>query len=190
MEGRIQGHLDSGLSDLGREQAGRLRERLAREDVDAAYSSSAGRAAETARIAVGSRIDFEMCDALCEINMGVWEGIKASVLKERVSNETELWFRKPSLLNIEGAEPLGEFRHRVDDEFERIRAAHDDDTHILVFTHGGVICTYLTSLLGLDLDDLWRFKIRNGSITRLIFPMGGPRIETLNDISHLDGTVR
>ena len=48
----------------------------------------------------------------------------------------------------------------------------------------------MTSLLGLKLDDMWRFKIRNASITKVIFPMGKPRIEVLNDISHLDGAVR
>ena len=42
----------------------------------------------------------------------------------------------------------------------------------------------------IKLDDLWRFKLRNASITRIIFPMNEPRIEVLNDVSHLNGAVR
>lgn len=189
-EGRIQGFQDCDLSDLGREQAERLRERLDLEKIDAAYSSTAVRAAETGRIAVGHRLKIDACEALREINLGVWEGVKVSALKERFPDETELWFRQPSRVRIEGAEPLRVFRQRIVREMTRVRHLHDDDASIVIFAHGGVICSYLTSLLGLKLDDLWRFKIRNGSITRLIFPMDEPRIEVLNDISHLNGAVR
>ncbi|UCG53643.1 MAG: histidine phosphatase family protein [Candidatus Latescibacterota bacterium] len=188
-EDRIQGISDCDLSDLGREQAKRLKTRLDLERIDVAYSSTATRALETARVAVGSRLRIDGLPDLREINLGVWEGELASTLKERFPVETGLWFREPSKLKIEGAEPIRSFRHRVTRELNRIRRRHDDES-IVVFTHGGVICTYLTSLLGLKLDDLWRFKVRNGSITRLIFPTDDVRIEALNDVSHLDGAVR
>jgi broad specificity phosphatase PhoE len=100
-----------------------------------------------------------------------------------------MWFRTPSKVRIKGAETLRAFRTRVTKEMDHVRSQHPD-AGLVVFTHGGVICTYLTSLLGLKLDDLWRFKIRNGSITRLMFPMNEPRIEVLNDVSHLNGAVR
>ena len=188
-DGRIQGFLDCDLSDLGREQAKRLRTRLDLEKFDAVYSSSATRASQTADIAVGHRADVVVSKDLREINLGVWEGEVATELKKRMPKETDMWFRSPSKLRIEGAEMLSEFRTRVTDEIDGIRDRHPD-AGVLIFAHGGVICTYLTSLLGLGLDDMWRFKIRNGSITKVIFPMNLPRIEVLNDISHLDGAVR
>jgi len=188
-EGRIQGDRDCDLSDMGVEQAARLKARLDKETIDVAFSSTATRAVETAKIAVGDRLDIVYRDELREVNLGVWEGEIAEDLKKRFPRETDLWFRTPSKLRIEGAEPLVAFRRRVTREIDGIRAANPD-RGIAVFAHGGVICTYLTSLLGLRLDDLWRFKIRNCSITRIIFPMNAPRIEVLNDISHLDGAVR
>lgn len=188
-EGRIQGFSDCDLSELGREQAKRLRERLDLEHVDAVYASTSTRAADTARIAVGHRLTVELRANLREINLGVWEGAEAAALKAEQPVETRKWFETPSKVRIEGAERLREFRRRVTTELDAIRERHPD-SGILVFTHGGVICTYLTSLLGLKLDDMWRFKIRNGSITKLIFPMNRPRIEVLNDVSHLDGAVR
>ena len=96
---------------------------------------------------------------------------------------------EPSKVKIPGGEPLRTFRNRVTKEMNQILESHEEGG-VVVVSHGGVICTYLTSLLGLKLDDLWSFKIRNGSITRVIFPQGYPRIEVLNDVSHLNGAIR
>jgi broad specificity phosphatase PhoE len=188
-EGVIQGFQDCDLSDLGREQGERLRERLDKEQFDRAFASSATRAVQTAEIAVGHRMAVETVADLREINLGDWEGQKAADLKRRLPRETTMWFHEPSKVRIPGAETLKAFRTRVARAIEKIRA-DNPDAGVLVFVHGGVICTYLTSLLGLKLDDMWRFKIRNGSITKVIFPMNKPRIEVLNDVSHLDGAVR
>jgi probable phosphoglycerate mutase len=119
----------------------------------------------------------------------IWEGVRAADLKRNDPEQMQLWFRRPSKVRIEGGETLRSFRNRVAGEMERVRAAHSNDT-MAVFTHGGVICTYLTKLLGMRLDDLWSFKIRNGSITKIIFPLGKPRIELLGDVHHLDGAMR
>ena len=188
-DGIIQGFTECDLSDLGREQAARLRTRLDLERFDVVYSSTARRASQTADIAAGHRFDIIEDPDLREINLGVWEGRKATDLKREVPRETDLWFSTPSQLRIDGAEPLAEFRTRVTGAIDRIRARHTSD-NIIIFTHGGAICTYLTSLLGLALDDLWRFKIRNCAINTIIFPVNAPRIEVLNDVSHLDGAIR
>jgi broad specificity phosphatase PhoE len=184
-----EGFMDCDLSELGREQALKLRDRLDLEHIDVVFSSTATRAADTAHIALGHRFEVEARPDLREINLGVWEGRDAAELKREMPVETRMWFQEPSKVRIEGAETLEEFRKRVSTEIDGIRDAHAD-SGIAIVAHGGVICTYLTSLLGLSLDDMWRFKIRNGSITRVIFPMDKPRIEVLNDVSHLDGAVR
>jgi broad specificity phosphatase PhoE len=188
-EGIIQGFTDCDLSDLGREQAAKLRERLDTEQVSAAYSSTSTRAVDTARIAVSHRLQIETNPDLREINLGEWEGKSAVALKRQMPRETGAWFRTPSRVRIPGAETLRAFRRRTTRAIEGIRERHGD-AGVLVFAHGGVICTYLTSLLGLKLDDMWRFKIHNASITKIIFPLNQPRIEALNDISHLNGAVR
>lgn len=183
--GRLQGYEDSDLSDLGRDQAARLRDRLEREVIDAAYSSTATRALDTGRIAIGHRLPIETLDTLREVNLGVWEGREAAEVKKRYPEQADLWFRAPSKVRIEGGEPLRSFRQRVTKAISRIRRQHETES-VIVFSHGGVICAYLTSLLGLKLDDLWRFKILNGSVSVVIWPNGSPRIELLNDTSHLD----
>ncbi|NIM20250.1 MAG: histidine phosphatase family protein [Candidatus Latescibacteria bacterium] len=189
LEGRVQGYLDSPLSNLGVEQAHRIGERLKRESIDHVVSSTASRAIDTCRIALGSHMHVETSDALREINLGIWEGRRSTDLKLEYPREVEMWYRMPSRVKIDRGESLRAFRLRVTRELDRIRAEQADKT-FAVFTHGGVICTYLTSLLGMKLDDLWRFKIRNGSITTIIFPKEQPRIALLGDTHHLDGCER
>jgi broad specificity phosphatase PhoE len=188
-DGRVQGHTESDLSDLGREQARRLGERINDVNFLRAFTSPLRRAEQTCAIAMNGSVDYEARDGLREINLGEWEGRKASELRSDYPAEVKLWFRQPSALQIPGGETVEQFRTRVTDEMNRIRTEHPDGT-LAVFAHGGVICTYLTSLLEMKLDDIWRFKIRNASVTRVIFPQNRPRIDLLGDIHHLDGALR
>ncbi len=185
-DGRVQGYRNSGLSRLGVMQAKRMKRRLSGESIDHVISSSAGRALQTCRYAVGLRTRIEVCERLREINLGIWEGKKITYLKKKYPRQVATWYSKPSRLRIQGGETLRAFRRRIAGEMSRIRREHEDET-IAVFTHGGVICTYLTYLLGLKLDDMWSFKIKNGSITTIIFPNDRPRIELLGCVGHLDG---
>jgi broad specificity phosphatase PhoE len=187
--GRVQGFTESPLSDLGREQARRLRERLRDVRFDAAACSSSARAVDTARIALDGRVPHVGYDGLREMNLGVWEGRVAADIKKEFPRKVKLWFDRPSQLCIEDGETIRSFRRRVTSTMNTIREANADST-IAVFTHGGVIRIYLTSLLGMKLDDIWRFKIANCSVTRVLFPGNKPRIDLLGDIHHLRGALR
>ncbi len=187
--GRLQGHSESTLSRLGRTQARRVGERLDYVRFVAAYSSPSRRTLQTARLAFGKRVEVASRDGLREINLGAWEGQRATTLRKRYPEQVRLWFHRPSAVRIEGAETVATFRRRVVREMDGIRKAHPAG-EIAVVTHGGVICAYLTALLGMKIDDLWQFKIRNGSVTRILFPQGRARIDLLGDIHHLNGAVR
>ncbi len=187
--GRVQGHSESTLSRLGLEQARRIAKRLSYVDFVAAYASPSKRTMQTARVVLKDGPEIQPREGLREIRLGVWEGKKATLLRERYPREVELWFHKPSAVRIEGAETAGQFRRRVAREMTRILNAHPQG-EVAVVTHGGVICAYLTFVLGMKLDDLWSFKIRNGSVTRVLFPQGRARIDLLGDIHHLDGAFR
>jgi broad specificity phosphatase PhoE len=188
-QGRVQGFTDSPLSELGRKQARRLRDRLRGIKLAAAASSPAARATDTARVALDGAVPFETYDGLLEMNLGVWEGRIAADLRRDYPDEIKLWFDRPSRLRLEGGETIRSFRRRVTATMNAIRSRHADKT-VAVFTHGGVIRVYLTGLLGMKLDDVWRFRIQNCSLTRVLFPGNEPRIDLLGDIHHLDGLLR
>ena len=77
LAGRMQGHLDSALTELGREQARRQGRLLSQVVTEACewFSSPQGRAFNTARIAAphGQHIEQDM--RLKEIGMGDWTGL-------------------------------------------------------------------------------------------------------------------
>jgi probable phosphoglycerate mutase len=187
-DGRVQGHSESELSKLGIQQARRVGKRLDYVTFVGAYASPSKRTMHTARLALGGAA-VEPREGLREIRLGEWEGRKAEDLRRLHPLEVERWFHSPQAVRIPGAETVGQFRRRVVTEMNRIRRTHTSG-EIAVVTHAGVICAYLTSLLGMSLDDLWSFKIRNASVTRVLFPQGKARIDLLGDIHHLEGVFR
>jgi broad specificity phosphatase PhoE len=187
-DGRVQGHTDSNLSPLGIKQARRIGRRLGYVAFAAAYASPSTRTMDTARLALKG-VEVEPREGLREIRLGSWEGKKAEDLRKRYPREVERWFHSPMAVRIPGAETVGQFRRRVVREMNRIRK-ESPAGEIAVVTHAGVICAYLTSVLGMSLDDLWSFKIRNASVTRVLFPQGKARIDLLGDIHHLEGVFR
>ena len=76
VERRMQGQQDSPLTELGKEQAKWLGERLHDVGLDVIFSSSSGRAIRTAEIIRGTRkISIIPSDNLREIALGQWAGM-------------------------------------------------------------------------------------------------------------------
>jgi broad specificity phosphatase PhoE len=77
-EGRLQGHLDSPLTDLGRHQA-MAQNAILRQNAPAgvtAISSDSGRSVETARLALeGLGIETRLDPRLREVALGQWQGL-------------------------------------------------------------------------------------------------------------------
>ena len=91
-ENRMQGGVNSPLTDKGRAQAARQAELLGGCDLTgfAAYSSPQGRAFETAAIAVARQIGtIRTDDRLREIGVGDWQGrLRAELMAENPVPET------------------------------------------------------------------------------------------------------
>src|SRR5918912_404825 len=74
-QGRIQGHRDSPLTERGLAQARAAAARLARERIDALYSSDLVRAQETAHhVAAATALRVRLDEALRERAFGMLEG--------------------------------------------------------------------------------------------------------------------
>ena len=85
--GRLQGHLDSPLTEIGVRQAQRQNETLLDYDLDGFrfITSPQGRARKTAQLALAGIVaEIETSEELKEINMGQWSGItRAEIAAER-----------------------------------------------------------------------------------------------------------
>lgn len=165
------------LSERGREQARLLGSRLRTIEAGAVYCSDAERAVETARLALGNGREIIFMEELRELSLGAWEGRSIAELLAEKPSLIERWYREPTKVRVSGAEDIFSFRDRIISAIESISDAGED---AIIVTHGGVICAYLTHILGMRLDDLWSFSLPNASITTILLDFK-PRLRSFGE---------
>jgi broad specificity phosphatase PhoE len=179
------GFADLDLTERGRDEAARLRVRLAPViDRYAVFTSSSRRALETARLAAMPR-PLHALDQLREIDCGLVDGHPIDEVKV---NHPDLWaanerqddpsFRWP------GGESYAEFRARCLAALDGLARSHPGE-ELLVITHAGVISQVVGAIHGVTPSRWARFRPGNCSITSLQW--GGRRRELLcfDDRTHL-----
>jgi len=183
--GRIQGWSDSPLSELGREQARRLAERLAREPISAIYASPLARAAQTAQI-IAERLGLEVTfdPRLREYGVGELEGLTREELAEHYPHILAAWQEGDTWVALPGEEGRQAFVERIWEAMQDIIRRHPDDA-VAVVAHGGTVAVFLMRLLGLSPRRLSPFFFENASVTEVILGSSRPRITKLNDTCHL-----
>ena len=181
---RYWGHTDVPLSAEGLKQAGNLCRRLAKEKVDAVYSSDLRRAVDTAAvIAMPHRLPVVPCPELREINFGRCEGMTFGEVKEHYPEAEKLWLGADPELSFPGGESLGTLAERVETFAARLRH-HKADT-VLVVAHGGPLRVLICRLTGLDLSCWQQIQIERASLSIMEIDACGKVIHFLNDVSHL-----
>ncbi len=192
-EGRIQGQLDSPLSDRGRAQAHALARRLVREGwlVSAIHSSDLARAAETAEIlAAGLDAPMVLDERLREYGVGVLTGV---VWQEVEFLYPEIWHglrHNPLWTAIPGEEGNEVLHARLAAALTDIRSRHREQETVALVSHGGSLGMILAHLLGLDPMRPKPFRFDNASLSVVEFRPRGPVLACLNDTGHLDGDLR
>jgi probable phosphoglycerate mutase len=130
-EGRWQGHSNTSLNELGREQARALAEELT-DEIDVVYSSDLARARETAEIVAGRLgLEVRFDPRLRERGFGSWEGLTRAEIEER------------------DGEPFEAFADRMHAFLEDVLQRHPGEL-VLVIAHGGSIRVIHALALGLD----------------------------------------
>lgn len=130
-DGRVQGHSDPPLNEMGRLQALALAEALAVRPLTAVYSSDLARARETAAaVATPLGLDVHADPDLREKFFGSWEGL----------TDVEIAKRFPAAARGQwgDGETTEDVAQRALAALGRIVAAHPDGT-VLVVSHGGAI---------------------------------------------------
>jgi broad specificity phosphatase PhoE len=143
-EGRFQGRLDVPLNATGRRQAALLRRGLAGISFDAVYSSPLKRSAETAQIIAGKgpiALDLK----LAEIHHGCWQGKTKHEIVNRWPDQWDRSQNEPQRFTPYGGETAAEVERRVQEFIRTMRG-----TTILCVSHGVVIQTFLSILLGVS----------------------------------------
>jgi len=167
------------LSDLGREQAGGMAERVARLPVAALYSSPADRTRETAGF-LSERLGLpvQTLETLHEIDLGDWTGRKLEDLRRQETFGRWNTFRSGT--RVPNGETMAEAQSRIVGEMLRLRDRHPNDCIALV-SHGDVIKAALAYFLGVPLDLFTRIEIGLASVSVVGIFDHGPWVLCVNN---------
>lgn len=188
--GILQGHAQTHLNGLGREQAHALAERLRTfvPRVEALVTSDLLRAVQTAvPVAQALGLETRSLDVWRERGFGPFEG--------RAIGEAETWRVANGTWDLPGAEPTTAFRARVERALLDVVAHYSSLSCVGVVTHGAAIRTVLNLLrdgvLTLATDEPMpeSVPIANCSILHLraeATEMSTTwRVHCINDVAHL-----
>lgn len=170
--GRYVGRGDSPFTALGIEQAARLARRIAEWGPDAVWSSPLRRALAVAEEAAAlAAVPLKLDERLTELDFGEAEGL---TFAETVERGIRFEFGSVDAPVAPGGESRGEI-------WRRSVAAAEDAVHAAartaIVTHGGVFRSMLPHLLGLGIDSIWTFHVRNAQIAEIALVDGIGRLE-------------
>lgn len=165
-ERRMQGRLDSPLTERGRRQAGEMG--LMLRDLGEDWSkwqarvSSAGRARETAELALRfTGLEPEFDDRLVEVDVGAFQGRLKSDIEDAHPN----LFQNPEGLGWHVRVPGGETLQ--DMETRLVSVLRDLESPTVIVSHGVAIKVLVGVALGLDESEMAGVALFQGSVFRL-----------------------
>src|SRR5262245_31641232 len=183
--GRIQGHTDIPLNEVGRAQAHLAGRRLAPLEVTALYSSDLLRAYETAQI-IGQCIGLGVVQkpGLREMNFGVWQGLSSLEIQEHDPEVYAARRANPYDVAPAGAETWRQFYDRAVQAVQEILTTAQAQ-RLIVVTHGGVCTAVGLRALGFDCTGKRTFESHNCGIHTIAVQGESWRVVALNDVTHL-----
>ncbi|MFE7432679.1 bifunctional RNase H/acid phosphatase [Streptomyces tendae] len=181
------GGSDPSLSPVGREQAERVAESLARRGtIEAIVASPLARTRETAGI-VAARLNLAVAveEGLRETDFGAWEGLTFGEVRDRHPADLDAWLASPDAEPTGGGESFAATAARVAATRDKLVAAYAGRTVLLV-SHVTPIKTFLRLALGAPPESLFRMELSAASLSAVAYYAdGGASVRLFNETSHL-----
>lgn len=185
-EDRFAGSLDIPLSDIGREQARRLGERLAQQPLAAVYASPKIRTMDTAQLIVRGRgVEVVPVPDLRETSHGAFEGKTREEVQSEIPGDYALWEADPFTFAPTGGEPGLAVLARALPALLNIVARHPDEA-VLVVSHKATIRLLIGHFLGLELQGFRDRLDQSPCGLNIVDVMrdGRARLVLFNDVAH------
>ncbi|MBK1786446.1 histidine phosphatase family protein [Prauserella cavernicola] len=183
--GRMQGHIDSALTEVGWNQARFAAPALARFEPDLVIASDLRRATDTATVltdAIG--VPLRIDKRLRETHLGDWQGLTGAEVDEKAPGERDRW-RTDATWAPPGGESRIDVAERAGEVVNDLLRSDDGHQTVLLAAHGGLIVAVTAHLLGLPVslwpslggisnchwvelvrrDDVWRLHAYNAGMT-------------------------
>lgn len=153
IEGRVQGAMDSPLTEKGILQARVLGKRVQGEGITRIYSSDLPRAIQTAEevrreLGLG---EISLSSALRELSFGEWEGKAWWDLRNLYPELFEVWDKGPDQVQIPGGESMLEVTNRSWGFIQELLKNYPGET-IFVVTHGMTLQLLVKKALGFPVE--------------------------------------
>lgn len=185
-EDRFAGSTDVELSDIGREQARSLGERLARESLSAVYGSPLRRVRDTAAFVANPHgLTPIIRDGLREIDHGHWEGLTRAEVETNFGDEYAAWEADPLTFAPRGGESGIAVLARALPVLREIIEACEGKL-VAVVSHKATIRLLLSSVLGIDARG-YRDRLDQSPACLNVVDFKDPvhaRLMLFNDTSH------
>lgn len=182
---RLSGHIDSSISEEGKEQIDKITNYLKDFDIDKIYTTTSSRTKDTVKkISELKSIEIIEKESLKEISFGDFEGLTFDEIKDKYPKEFQDMIEKGYEYKYPNGESLIDSYNRVCIELDNIISNNDNRT-ILICSHGGTIRNIITYLISNSYKYHWNFKIDNGSVTILELQDGFTVITAMNNTSFI-----
>ena len=185
-EDRFAGSTDVDLSEIGKEQARSLGDRLAAEVLNAVYASPLKRVRDTAAFIAGPHgLTPIVRDGLREIDHGHWEGLTRADVEARFHDEYATWEADPLSFAPQGGESGVAVLARALPVLREIVEACAGKM-VAVVSHKATIRLLLSSVLGIDARG-YRDRLDQSPACLNVVDFKDParaRLMLFNDTSH------
>lgn len=182
----LQGNgVDNALSATGREQARQVGAYLSTFDIDVIFSSPLRRAVETAE-AIASHHDLtvQAIDQIHEVDVGQWQSLDWSTIQRDFPEAYERYIQDSGKHGYLGGESCGDVLNRTAPAFDELLRSNVG-RRIAVVAHTVVNRTWLSSLLGIELNRAKELPQDNCCINVIRYRDGLTQLVTLNSTLHL-----
>jgi len=180
--GRIQGQLDTPLSELGQRQCLAVTAAFRGQPIEAVYSSPLQRALGSAiRVADALGLEVRKDPRLMEINAGIFQGLTWDEIAVKYPEEAKRWKSQDPDFQIPGGESRRQLMARAKEAFLDIHST--ELKQAIVVSHGGLLSAAFKSLLDIPAQRN-PFSLLNGSISRLGWS-SDVKLLSLNQTEHL-----
>jgi len=161
---------------LLKEEKGRL--------LKAVYCSYLSRAVKSAElIAKPHSLKPVIVPALRERYFGIWEGMSFDEIKEKYPEEFTAWAGNPLEFSPMEGESTMEVKDRVINAMNTIIQNHSGE-RIAIVSHGGVIRVILCYILGVPLENIFRFEQDYAALNIIEFWDTHPVVKLMNGTIH------
>lgn len=177
-QGRYLGTFEDELSLYGINEIERTKEIIKDVSFDKVFSSERNRAINSAKLLIDKEIN---CDyRLNERDFGIFENMTYKEICDNYPVEQKAWEEDWIRYKIPKGESVLEVYERVVD-FMRL-LENENYKNYLIVTHGGIVRLIFCYILGGDLNNFWKFKVNNGSISVVKFEYNNWHIDSIRQL--------